>query len=78
LQVASADRDLPEPEKRLAARVLHETRLLYADVLGLIGRLCLAQVWHHETLGASSVEKALTIWIAVVTWDVLYETHIVS
>eukprot|EP00281_Chroomonas_sp_CCMP1168_P016705 CAMPEP_0206213816 /NCGR_PEP_ID=MMETSP0047_2-20121206/1322_1 /ASSEMBLY_ACC=CAM_ASM_000192 /TAXON_ID=195065 /ORGANISM="Chroomonas mesostigmatica_cf, Strain CCMP1168" /LENGTH=1638 /DNA_ID=CAMNT_0053635987 /DNA_START=66 /DNA_END=4982 /DNA_ORIENTATION=+ len=41
--IASNDRDLPEAEKRLAARVLADTRILYADVLGLIGRLCLAQ-----------------------------------
>lgn len=44
IKIASTDRDLPDAEKRLAARVLFDTRLLYADVLGLIGRLCLAQV----------------------------------
>lgn len=40
---ANADRDLPESEKKLAQRILDETRMEYSDVLGLLGRLCLAQ-----------------------------------
>lgn len=40
---AMNDRDLPESEKRFAEKVLEDTRREYADVLGLLGRLCLAQ-----------------------------------
>ena len=40
---AQADRDLPKIEKELTERVLLETRMEHADVLGFLGRLCLLQ-----------------------------------
>jgi len=40
---AMADRDMPASERRLAAKVLEDTRMEFADVLGFVGRLCLLQ-----------------------------------
>lgn len=40
---AHSDKDLPQLEKDLTDRILLETRMEHADVLGILGRLCLLQ-----------------------------------
>ena len=40
---ANADRDLPQIEKDLSKRILVETKMEYADILGFLGRRCMLQ-----------------------------------